>query len=99
MQHKDRGNVSEAEAARRTLGGGSIRTYGGVVVEFAARDGQITAVVVDGTTLRSTGDEGVSRRGGLWAAARSGLTFCRLDNVQHKHRGNVSEAESARRAL
>ena len=99
MQHVDRGNVSEAEAARRTLGGGSIWTYGGVAVEFTARDGKVTAAVVDGTTLQSTEHEGVSRRGGLWAAAPSALTDCRPDNVQHKHRGNVSEGESARRAL
>jgi len=43
--------VSEGEAARRTLGGVTIRTYGAVVVECAARDGQITVVVGDGTTF------------------------------------------------
>ena len=53
MQHKDQGDVSKGQSARRTLGGGSVRTYGVVSVERAACDGQIgiVAIAVDGTTV------------------------------------------------
>ena len=56
-------------------------------VDGTPRPDRQHAVVEDGTTLRSTEDEDVSRRGGRWAAARSGLTYCRPDNVRHKDRG------------